>query len=265
MRRVYFYYFLILICSILLSTSRSSAQATTSGTQAANAVVNFTQLSQYYLAHPQPLVRKNIPEQENEERPTRTPIDPSMIRTRPGSGHQSRESLRLPELPVSPAPADSFRSTLSDGTSIPPDTHGAADSTYLVTAINMCVHIQTLTGTNVSQVTLDQFWTSVLPNNTTGSFDPRIQYDQYARRWIMVALCDGQNSNSSLLVAMSQTNDPTGNWNLFRILIDNTGTNWLDFPNVGFNRKWIVVSGNLFANSGGRAEVHRCIALIKRI
>src|ERR1039458_1453069 len=26
-------------------------------------------------------------------------------------------------------------------------------------------------------------------------------------------------------------------------------SNWLDYPSVGFNNKWIVVSGNVFANS----------------
>jgi hypothetical protein len=75
----------------------------------------------------------------------------------------------------------------------------------------------------------------------------------------MVALCDGQNSNSSLLVAMTQTSNPTGAWNLFRVKIDAAGANWLDFPNVGFNKKWIVVSGNMFPNSGsgsGGARVY---------
>ena len=249
MRKNHFYN--LLICCLVLFVSTVSAQ-TISGTHQASAVINFTQLAQFYAAHPQPITRKLMPEPDDEGRPTGRPLtNPSLIHMRAQSPATYQASSRQALLPASPAPTDSFESTLSNGSAIPPDTHGAADSTYLVTAINTAVHIQTHTGANVSSVTLGQFWNSVLPTNTTGTFDPRVHYDQYTKRWIMVALCDGQNSNASLLVAMSQTSSPTGNWNLFRVLIDATGTNWLDFPNVGFNNKWIVVSGNLFSNSTG--------------
>ena len=249
MRSNYFYN--LLICCLVFSITTVSAQ-TTSGTNQANAVVNFTQLAQYYAAHPQPLVRKNLPEPDDEGRPShRPPVNPALIHGRATLPSNTQAPVRLAQLPASPAPLDSFESTLSDGTAIPPDTHGAADSSYLVTTENTSVHIQNRSGGNISQVSLDQFWNAVLPTNTTGSFDPRIQYDQYTGRWIMVALCDGQNANASILIGMSQTNNPTGNWNLFRVLVDATGTNWLDFPNVGFNKKWVVVSGNLFSNAGG--------------
>ncbi|MEI8279369.1 MAG: T9SS type A sorting domain-containing protein, partial [Bacteroidota bacterium] len=35
------------------------------------------------------------------------------------------------------------------------------------------------------------------------------------------------------------------------VLVDNTGANWLDFTNIGFNKKWIVAAGNLFSNTSG--------------
>jgi hypothetical protein len=38
---------------------------------------------------------------------------------------------------------------------------------------------------------------------------------------------------------------------MYKVRVDNTGANWLDFPNVGFNGKWIVVTGNWFGVSSG--------------
>jgi hypothetical protein len=53
------------------------------------------------------------------------------------------------------------------------------------------------------------------------------------------------------LIAVSQTSDPTGGWNLYRVAVDPSGANWGDYPTLGFNKSWIVVQANLFAVSGG--------------
>ena len=41
-------------------------------------------------------------------------------------------------------------------------------------------------------------------------------------------------------MGVSQTGDPTGSWNLYRI-----DTEWVDFPTLGFNKDWIVVQGTV--------------------
>ena len=152
-------------------------------------------------------------------------------------------------LPVSPPPTDTFESTIDNITSIPPDTHGAVDSNYCVTAINSAVTIQTRTGGSVSSVSLDAFWSSVLPGG--GFFDPRVHYDLYTHRWILISVCGSFSTSSAILIAVSQTSNPTGSWNEFIVTADASGVNWLDFPDIGYNNKWITVSGNLFTNSGG--------------
>jgi hypothetical protein len=55
--------------------------------------------------------------------------------------------------------------------------------------------------------------------------------------------------SSSLLVGVSQTSDPTGAWNLYRIDDIPTNTLWYDFPSVGFTKDWIVVQANIFTIS----------------
>src|SRR5262249_14144245 len=77
-------------------------------------------------------------------------------------------------------------------------------------------------------------------------FDPRVQYDPYSSRWIMVALTDFRLATSSLLIGVSQTADPTGNWNLYDIDFDPNNVAFGDYPNVGFNRNWIMVTANTY-------------------
>jgi len=104
----------------------------------------------------------------------------------------------------------------------------------------------------VSTVGLSGFWSSLLlPGMETT--DPRIHYDVYNHRWILItdALSLPAYNNSTILVAVSATNDPTGDWNMYTILVDPSGDSWLDFPNVGYNNKWVVVNGNMFPNVGG--------------
>src|SRR5207302_7029296 len=45
----------------------------------------------------------------------------------------------------------------------------------------------------------------------------------------------------------TQTGDPTGNWNLYRVDADASNLAWADYPSVGFNKDWIVVTVNMFA------------------
>ena len=76
-------------------------------------------------------------------------------------------------------------------------------------------------------------------------------YDHYTRRWYIIADANGEAATSSLMIAVSQTNDPTGLWNEFIVLYDGTGTDWLDYPTVGYNKKWITIAGNPFGISSG--------------
>jgi len=240
--------FLVLLALLAIASSLS-AQTITSGQEQAKATINFTNLANYYLLHPDPLVVQDM-ENEAESVPTHPYPDSNFIHrlqnSLPGQGAQG-PVLVIPNLPPSPAPIDSFEAVLDNNTTIPPDTHGAVDSNYCVTAINPNVRIQSRTGTVISTVSLNSFWNSV--NSTGATFDPRIYYDNYAKRWIIVTVAHGQTASSTLLVGVSQTSNPTGNWYLFSIVADNTGTNWFDFPNVGFNKRWLVVTGNYFSVS----------------
>ena len=111
----------LLICCFIFSITRSFAQTTT-GSQQTSAVINFTQLAQYYTTHPQPLQPNLMPEPDDEGRPTGRPApNPTEVHMRASAPSTYQSVGRLALLPASPAPTDSFESTLSNGTAIPPE------------------------------------------------------------------------------------------------------------------------------------------------
>jgi len=136
---------------------------------------------------------------------------------------------------------------------IPPDTMGVAGPNHLMTTLNSHVRIQNKDSSVVSTVTLNDFWASVNGNTgggVNGTFDPKIQYDHDADRFIFTAI-DDRDANNGILLGVSATNDPTGTWYLWKVDGDAANTHWADFPSPGYNSKWIAVGANMFLVGGG--------------
>jgi hypothetical protein len=76
-------------------------------------------------------------------------------------------------------------------------------------------------------------------------FDPRILYDPEQDRFILFAIGGNNSIESWALVAFSQTNDATGDWNLYKIEgtpFDN-GT-WADYPIVALAQDEVFLTCN---------------------
>ncbi len=131
-----------------------------------------------------------------------------------------------------------------NGTVIPPDTSGAVGPNHLLVALNSQLRIQSKSGVTLTTTTLLNFFTG---SGHTSFDSPRVAYDALSGRWIVIVAADPGTSMSSVVLAASQTNDPTGSWYTYDIPV--TGTLYADRPFVGFSRDWIVVTSNLYANS----------------
>lgn len=175
--------------------------------------------------------QKPAPPEANLALPSASLASPSPV--------ASFEALRDQDVPVPPSSFANF---------IPPDTMGAAGPDHLMVPLNSQVRIQDRSGVQESIVSLEDFW---FATGSSGAFDPKIIYDPYANRWIFAAMSDAETANSSILIGASQSSDPTGNWNLFRFDADGGDTDWADYPSLGFNKDWVVVSANMFPNAGG--------------
>lgn len=148
-----------------------------------------------------------------------------------------------------PPPASiNFLALLDNLTGIPPDTHGAVGPNHVMTSLNGQIRFQNRVGEQLSVISLLNFWSGITNPVVTNAFDPRTLYDPYSDRWISVAVTADHTANSAVLLSVSQTTDPTGNWWQFRVDADSADNKWADFPSVGFNKDWIVVSVNMFGN-----------------
>ena len=154
------------------------------------------------------------------------------------------------EAPATVVPAFTGFQGLGDNfTAIPPDTQGAVGPQHVVTMLNTQVNIQSRNGAPRDNypITLNAFWSPL--GNFSDTFDPRIQYDSTADRWIACAAVNGETSASALLVAVTQTGDPGGTWNYYKVNVGSSNR-WGDYPELGFNANWVVVSLNLFQIRG---------------
>lgn len=152
---------------------------------------------------------------------------------------------------ASPGPIKSFKGEFLSSTSIPPDTMGAVGLNHVVTVSNDRMRIQTRNGVELSRVTLTSFWAgTTIKGATVSAFDPKVLYDRFNDRFILISTFNAQSISSGAGFAVSQTGDPTGVWNRYTVEADptstTTGGRWIDYPSIGFNKNWIVVNYNTF-------------------
>ena len=220
------------------------------GQAAVHTVINLADLARHETEHPSPPGRKReIP--DNDQAPPDDRI-PQVIFVPPGEkGPLLRtRAITVGPAAISPSTSASFIGGTDDDQFIPPDTNGAVGPNHAVVMINNGITVFERTGACLlgctPRITLDAFWTST---GATIVFDPHVIYDPYNNRWIISATSDPQDAASSILVGVSATSDPTGTWNLFKITADSAGTNWADYPAMGFNKNWVGLSVNLFTIS----------------
>ncbi|MEO8380094.1 MAG: IPT/TIG domain-containing protein [Acidobacteriota bacterium] len=152
---------------------------------------------------------------------------------------------------VSPGPSKTFKAEFLSSTSIPPDTMGAVGTTHIVSVTNDRMRIQTREGVEVSRMTLTSFWAGVtIKGAAISAFDPKVMFDRFNNRFILISSGNGQNVNSGAMFAVSATADPTGAWYRWAVAADAASTaaggHWIDYPSMGFNKDWIVVNENVF-------------------
>src|SRR5262249_38051031 len=114
---------------------------------------------------------------------------------------------------------------------------------HVMTTLNAQVRMQTRTGAVLLTLALDAFWS---PLQQPDAFEPGLTYDPYNGRWLFVSAANARLATSSILLAISQTSDPTGNWIGYRIDADAQDLVWADWPTLGFNGKWVAIGVNMY-------------------
>lgn len=139
---------------------------------------------------------------------------------------------------------------------IPPDPYIAVGPNHVIGIVNSRFAIWDKKGNQLASIDAEGWYNSVLFNN--GAFDPKIAYDHFAERWIMVYLQQNDaNTTSHLLLSVSDDSDPMGTWYSWALPGNKNGmtttTNWTDYQGVGFDHQAIYITGNQFNFGGGFA------------
>lgn len=147
--------------------------------------------------------------------------------------------------PVAPGPelAGSFAALGDDNGGVPPDPQGAVGPDRLMVALNTQIRIEARDGTPLLTMFPSDFWAPVAFGGFT--FDPRILYDPFGQRWIFITSCVNGTRVPAILLAVSQTPDPGAGWYFFSLPVDPAGTNYAEFPQLGFNQNWICIAANI--------------------
>lgn len=160
-------------------------------------------------------------------------------------------------------PGDPDNPDVSEDEVVPPDPQGAVGLSHVVAVTNVDITIQNKTsGAVIDSATLDGLWASLklAPAEELSTFNPRAAYDPYGQRFIVAACANPRKANSSVLVAVSRTSDPTGEWNVYRYDAEGANLLWADYPTLGFTKDWIAVQVNMssiaFSDTILRSEVY---------
>ncbi|MBI2418334.1 MAG: hypothetical protein HYV28_10625, partial [Ignavibacteriales bacterium] len=137
--------------------------------------------------------------------------------------------------------------------SIPPDPHLAVGPSHIIATVNSDFAIFDKNGNKLFTTSAANWYSSVLVG--TSPFDPKVIYDQYAKRWFMVWLDQNDGKKTGhFLISVSDDSIPLGKWHNYALpshvngmTFDNT---WSDYQGVGYDDKAFYITGDQFSFSG---------------
>ncbi len=156
---------------------------------------------------------------------------------------------------LAPSKFRNFRSIPDTGWR-PPDNTLGVGSNRVVTAVNVDIAGYTKSGTlKFRWPNMTTLFRNVLPPGA-GLFDPRVIYDHYERRWLIIVDAKRNSPRGSwIMVAASKSSDPGAGywvWALNARLNGSTNTNnWADYTTVGIDTQGLYLSNNMFGFTSG--------------
>lgn len=147
-----------------------------------------------------------------------------------------------------------YQGFLDPGNYIPPDQDIAAGPQHIMAVDNGRFRIWDKSGNLLKTINSDQWFGTTLGG--AGAFDPKVQYDHFNKRWIMVWLDQNNppNQRGYYLVSVSDDSIPLGiwyNWALSSTLNGSTESGlWSDYQGVGFDSQALYITGRQFQFGG---------------
>ncbi|MBI2419489.1 MAG: T9SS type A sorting domain-containing protein [Ignavibacteriales bacterium] len=146
-----------------------------------------------------------------------------------------------------------FQALPDQGFFIPPDPYLAVGAQEIMALVNSRFAIMNKSGVISKTIEGSTWYNSTLSG--ADPFDPKVIYDHYAKRWIMVWL--NVNSSSTVayfLVSVSDDSIAAGTWYNWKLPTTVNGStaagNWADYQGVGYDQNAIYITSNQFTAAG---------------
>jgi len=136
-------------------------------------------------------------------------------------------------------------------TSIPPDPNLAAGPNHIVATVNTAFEIWDKSGNQLKTIDGTTWVKQIVANAGATICDPKICYDHFANRWIMVWLTVNTPALVSYwTISVSHDSSATGTWYSWATPCHFNGpdstTNFGDYEGVGFDKDCIYIAGNQY-------------------
>ncbi len=191
--------------------------------------------------------RTLFPAIDNRPIPLQTPPENPVRKPLPGGEKSNLPVGAIDKLSATVKPGPQFAGMTMNGW-YPPDADIAVGPSHIVQVVNSSFAIYSKTGTKQLEQTFQTLFNGVAVATTL--FDPKVIYDRFNDRYVMVVLEKSTSPQiSKVLVAISDDGDPNGTWFRYRLegkLTVGGVDCWLDYPGFGYNQDGYVISGNMF-------------------
>ncbi len=136
---------------------------------------------------------------------------------------------------------------------LPPDTDIAVGPNYIIYVVNDDIRWCDKLGNVLAQQDINSWL-----GDSGFIFDPKVIYDAWSQRWVILFLEKDNNAQTSRIRALfSQTSDPLGSYwsyNFNVALTSGAETLWLDYAALGYSFEALYASGNMFSFTGSAFE-----------
>lgn len=188
---------------------------------------------------PKLVLVQSAPQPLSENKQLKYTLDRQRALTPKPAAHAQK--LAKTEVPV-PSVLRGFNGNITQGT---PNDNDLAISNggYIISVVNANLNIFNDTGKSVLGRSLSSFASSLGSLNRT--YDPRVIYDPKEDRFVLVFLQGSTSADTRIIVAFSQTNDPTQKWNFYTIPGNVTGdSTWSDYPVLSLSDDELFITVN---------------------
>jgi Bacterial cadherin-like domain len=144
----------------------------------------------------------------------------------------------------------------------PPDSDGAVGPNSFVELLNNLYQVYDKSGTLIQTLRLPDFWTAAGVTLAGLPFDPRVLYDPVSQHWFATS-SENPFVPNDILVAVSNTSDPTQGWQGFAIPSDPSAQTWADFPMLGINQDGVFIAANMYFAGTPNFSAEEIIAIPK--